>query len=61
MVEERKNGIVGVMKQGAMFLLLGIEQVRTGEAFSAMFTFEDNGWKRFIALSLGHPNTSPRD
>lgn len=59
MLEERKNKIVDVISQGRMDLLLDIEQVRAGEAFSTVFTFEEDSWKRFTALSLGHPNTSP--
>lgn len=65
MVEERKKSrnvwIAGVIPQGRVFLLLSLEQVRAGEAFSTMFTFEENDWKRFTGLSLGHPNTSPTD
>lgn len=59
MVEKRKNWAVGGVRQGGMFLLLGIEQVWAGKAFSTMFTFEENSSKRFTGLSLGHPNTPP--
>jgi len=43
-----------------MFLLLGTEEVRAGEAFSTVFTFEENGRKRFPGLCLGYRKNFPK-
>lgn len=43
-----------------MFVLVSLEQVRAGEAYSMVFTFETNDWKRFAGLCLGHQKHSTK-
>lgn len=43
-----------------MFVLVSLEQVRAGEAYGMVFTFETNDWKRFAGLCLGHQKHSTK-